>query len=93
MGAAIPWHRDGQPYDLVCLDIMMPHETGISFFTKLRHEKDYQQIPVIIISGVVETEKFNFHSYVSDDSILPPESFMEKPINIKNFIAKIEQLT
>jgi len=78
---------------LICLDIMMPKETGISFYSKLRKDKDFSKIPVMIISGVVESEKFNFYSFVSDKSIPAPECYMEKPINVEKFIKKVKQLT
>ena len=78
---------------LICLDIMMPKETGISFYSKLRKDKKFSNIPVIIISGVVESEKFDFYSFVSDKSIPPPECYMEKPINVEKFIKKVKQLT
>jgi CheY-like chemotaxis protein len=79
--------------NLICLDIMMPRETGISFYSKLRKDKDFSKTPVIIISGVVESEKFNFYSFVSDKSIPVPECYMEKPINVEKFIKKVKQLT
>ena len=79
--------------DLICLDIVMPKETGISFYIKLQKEKEYKNIPVMIISGIIESEKFNFRSYVKDESIPPPGCYMEKPIDIKNFIWNIEQMT
>lgn len=78
---------------LICLDIMMPRETGISFYSKLRKDKKFSKIPVIIISGVVESEKFNIYSFISDKSIPAPECYMEKPINVKKFINKVKQLT
>jgi DNA-binding response OmpR family regulator len=78
---------------LICLDIMMPKETGISFYSKLRKDKKFSKIPVIIISGVVESEKFNIHSFVSDKTIPAPECYMEKPINVEKFIKKVKQLT
>jgi len=78
---------------LICLDIMMPRETGISFYSKLRKDKDLCKTPVIIISGVVESEKFNIHSFVSDKSIPAPECYMEKPINVEKFIKTVKQLT
>jgi CheY-like chemotaxis protein len=80
-------------FNLICLDIVMPNETGISFYIKLQQEKKFKNIPVIIISGIIESEKFNFNSYVKDDSIQPPKCYMEKPINIDNFIKNIELLT
>lgn len=78
---------------LICLDIMMPRETGISFYSKLRKDKDFCKTPVIMISGVVESEKFDIHSFVSDKSIPAPECYMEKPIDVKKFINKVKQLT
>ncbi len=79
--------------DLICLDIVMPNETGISFYIKLQKEKEFKNIPVIIVSGIIESEKFNFRSYVKDESIKPPKCYMEKPVNIKSFIKNIEELT
>ena len=63
--------RQFQP-DLISLDIMMPQETGISFFVKLRQAKDIAFIPVVIISGAVQEKEFNLHSYVDDESIPRP---------------------
>jgi CheY-like chemotaxis protein len=79
--------------DLICLDIVMPKETGISFYIKLQQEKKLKDIPVIIISGIVESDKFNFRSYVKDESVKAPACYLEKPIDIKNLIWNIEQLT
>lgn len=79
--------------NLICLDIVMPGETGISFYSKLRQEKSFCSIPVIIISGIVESEKFDFYSYISDDSIPKPECYIEKPVNVDYFIQKVEELT
>ena len=78
---------------LICLDIMMPRETGISFYSRLRKDEKYCKTPVIIISGVVESEKFNIHSFISDKSISPPEYYMEKPINVEKFLNAVKQLT
>ncbi len=79
--------------DLICLDIVMPNETGISFYMKLQQEKKFRKIPVIIISGIIESEKFDFHSYVKDSSIPAPKCYMEKPLDIKKFIQNIKRLT
>jgi len=83
--------KDIRP-DLICLDIVMPQETGISFYIRLRQEKEFKTIPVIIISGIVEMEKFDFHTYSKNDSIPPPECYMEKPINVDMYIQKVNEL-
>jgi CheY-like chemotaxis protein len=78
--------------DLICLDIMMPKETGISFYSKLRQENSISDIPVIIISGAIESGKFNFHSFVDDKSIPVPDGFLEKPIKVNEFINLVDTL-
>ena len=72
--------------DLICLDIMMPKESGISMYVKIRKDERFKHIPVLIISGVVQEDEFNFRSYVPDKSIPPPNYFFEKPISIARFM-------
>ena len=38
--------------DLVTLDLQMPEETGTGFYKKLARDKDLQDLPVIVISGL-----------------------------------------
>jgi CheY-like chemotaxis protein len=38
--------------DLITLDLQMPEEWGSKFYRRLRKEKDFKDIPVIIISGI-----------------------------------------
>jgi DNA-binding response OmpR family regulator len=83
--------RQFQP-DLISLDIMMPQETGISFYVKLRQAKDIAFIPVIIISGAVQEKEFDLKSFVSDESIPPPEYYLEKPIDVDEFLSVIKKL-
>lgn len=77
--------------DLVCLDIMMPKETGISFYTRLKQDRTYKDIPVIIVSGAVQAADFDIKDFVDDESIPPPEHYIEKPINVEKFIQTIEK--
>lgn len=79
--------------DLICLDIMMPQETGLSFYKKLRQNEEYKKMPVIIISGAIESGKFDFRSYIEDESISAPNLYLEKPIDIDEFIKNINRLT
>ncbi len=78
--------------DLICLDIMMPQETGISFYKKIRQIDNLQKIPVIIISGATPDGEFNFEEYAEGDSIVPPDHFMEKPIVVSDFIKAVNRL-
>ena len=79
--------------DLVCLDIMMPKDSGISMYRELRENILTKHIPVIIISGAEQEQKFNFRTYLPDESIPEPECYMEKPVDVEKYLAMIEQLT
>jgi len=78
--------------DLICLDIMMPKESGISMYRRLKNDPTYKDIPVIIISGVKQENEFDFRSYVPDRTIPAPDCFMEKPIDVDRYIRTIGEL-
>lgn len=77
--------------DLICLDIMMPRETGITFYTRLKQDRAYKDIPVIIVSGAVAEADFDIKNFVDDKSIPPPDCYVEKPIDVDKFIRTIEK--
>jgi CheY-like chemotaxis protein len=79
--------------DLISLDIMMPKESGIAMYIQLKKSQATDNIPVIIVSGVAQDGGFDFRSYVPDESIAEPECFMEKPIDVDEYIKTIQQLT
>lgn len=78
--------------DLVCLDIMMPKKSGISMYIAMKENERFRQVPVIIISGIVEAGEFDFQKFLPDESVPPPEQYLEKPIKIDEFIALIKSL-
>ena len=78
--------------DLVSLDIMMPKESGIAMYQRLKSDQETEGIPVIIVSGVEQAGRFDFRTYVPDESIPEPECFMEKPIDVDEYIRTIREL-
>jgi CheY-like chemotaxis protein len=78
--------------DVICLDIMMPHETGLSQYIRIRENDKLMHVPVIILSGMEKENEFNFSDYVSDKRIPPPDVYMEKPISVDDFITNIQRL-
>lgn len=38
--------------DLILLDLQMPKETGTDLYRKIHRKKDFEKIPVIVISGL-----------------------------------------
>lgn len=80
------------PPRIICLDIMMPKESGVSMYIHLKQNEETRNIPVIVISGVELEGQFDFSSYMPDETLPPPECFMEKPIKVEEFVATIERL-
>jgi two-component system cell cycle response regulator DivK len=78
--------------DLICLDVMMPHKLGLTMYLKMKKEVKFQDLPVLIISGVTSEAEFEFRKLVPDESIPPPEEYIEKPINRKQFLDCITRL-
>ena len=78
--------------DLICLDIMMPKQSGISVYSKIRKDKRTSTIPVIILTGIEKGDDFDFHEWVGDDDLAPPEQFLEKPIKVSAFLETVEKL-
>jgi DNA-binding response OmpR family regulator len=78
-----------QSPDLICLDIMMPKKSGISIYRSIRAGANTCTIPVIILTGIEKGDSFDFHTWVGDDQIPPPELFMEKPIQVAGFLESV----
>ncbi len=78
--------------DLLCLDIMMPQELGLTMYEKIKKEPEFANTPVIIISGVVSEEDFEFRKLIPDKSIPPPQEYVEKPINRSEFLKIVARL-
>ncbi|HDS00998.1 MAG TPA: response regulator [candidate division Zixibacteria bacterium] len=78
--------------DLICLDIMMPKQSGISVYRQMREDKKTCNIPVIILTGIEKGDDFDFHAWVGDDELPPPEQFLEKPIKVSAFLETIGKI-
>ncbi len=78
--------------DLISLDIMMPHETGMSFYLKLKKSREYKHIPVIVISGAVQQKEFCIEDFAPGETVPPPEAYLEKPIDVDLFLLTVNKL-
>ena len=80
---------------LVCLDITMPHASGIQFYRDLKENPELQAIPVVIITAVTGYggDPDGLKKFLNTRRHLPPpEGYFPKPIDKSEFIAKIKQL-
>lgn len=77
--------------DLVCIDILMPRETGYSLCRKIKKDESLNSIPVVIITGMSIQDE-NTRSGPGSYGDLKPDGYIEKPIDISQFITTIKEL-
>lgn len=84
--------KERRPYDLVCLDIMMPKVDGVRVLKTIRSlEKENvitpeNRVKVIMITALGETE------YVQQAFAIGCEAYAAKPIDTEKFVQVIERL-
>ena len=81
------------PPDLIILDVMMdtPRE-GFVFSRKIKSNPDTKDIPIIMITSVKDKVGIDFKSVAGDDSWLPVEDFLDKPVQPDVLIEKVAGL-
>ncbi|MBI5117053.1 response regulator [Candidatus Poribacteria bacterium] len=73
--------------DLVCLDILMPEQTGFSLYRKIKEDKSLKGVRILIISALsMEQEMARI------GSALKPDGYIEKPVDISLFITTVQRL-
>jgi DNA-binding response OmpR family regulator len=70
--------------DLILLDLMMPVMTGLEVCQEIRA---FSQVPIIVVSAVGDRAR------VGNVLSAGANAFMEKPVIIKDLIAKIDEVT
>ena len=84
-----------QPPNLICLDVLMPEESGMSLYQKLRTDPALKHVPVLIISGMSFSKDLQQIEYrdLPDGTVIPePEGVAEKPIDIDQFMAMVQRV-
>jgi CheY-like chemotaxis protein len=71
--------------DVILLDIMMPDMNGWEVFDKLRANKDWKNIPVVILTARSDGFAEQAGGLIADD-------FIEKPIDIKELKTRIDNV-
>lgn len=78
--------------DLICLDIMMPGESGLTLLTRLRENQVTCNIPVIILSGVTPESGIDVENMLTPKKDPDLDIFMEKPLNMEDFGRRLDAL-
>jgi CheY-like chemotaxis protein len=76
--------------DLIILDVMMDYiSEGFDVARKLRSDEDTTAIPILMLTGV--DQMYNYRMEV-DESWVPCDRYMEKPVEPERLLAEIESL-
>jgi len=83
-----------QQPDLITLDLVLPGETGIKLFRRLRSSQNWKDIPIIIITGVdsATNKEISYKSFLKGVKLKPPEAYIEKPIEQQRLLNAIEKI-
>jgi CheY-like chemotaxis protein len=83
---------DEDPPDLICLDLMMPIQSGVSLFQHLGRDESRRGIPVIIISGMNEEAMSNLAEGIGGiGGISERLRFLNKPVNLNQLLRAIHE--
>jgi CheY-like chemotaxis protein len=92
---ALEMAREERP-ELICLDIMMPKRSGISLYEDIKGDSSLRRTPVMFISAYNHIEDLRdpvtFRKMIPDDTIEQPETCMEKPIKVSEFLKAVDDL-
>ena len=75
--------------NLIVLDVMMTHQTeGFNVSREIRNNAETKEIPLIMVSSVNDTVPWKFEP---DETWLPVDSFIEKPISPERLLDEIRK--
>ena len=87
----LKWLEKGLQTDLIIMDVQMPHLNGWDLIQNLKVSLYYQDIPVLILSGIEKTqEKIKFLEAGAEDYMIKPFSPEELKVRINNIFKRTE---
>jgi len=84
--------REAKP-DLIILDVMMrTSQEGFQLSRDLKHNAQYKDIPILMLTGVQQKTGLDFKPAAGDESWLPVEEFLDKPVKPQVLLEKVADL-
>lgn len=73
-------------FDLMIVDLMLPDQTGWQLAQRIRTDPNHTRVPIIILSGLIESEGGRENALDQGDYYLP------KPFDREVLLEKVKQL-
>lgn len=79
--------------DLIILDVMMrTSQEGFEFSREIKQDGQLKDIPILMLTGVKEKKGIDFKSAAGDESWLPVQAFLDKPVKPDVLIERVQDL-
>jgi len=79
--------------DLIILDVMMDtQDEGFLLSRELKKNHKYKHIPILMITSVKEKTGIDFETAAGDETWLPVEGYLNKPVKPEVLLEKVRTL-
>jgi CheY-like chemotaxis protein len=79
--------------DLIILDVMMnTFREGFLLSRELKKDPNYKHIPILIVTSVKKKTGIDFETAAGDETWLPVEGFLNKPVEPEVLLGKVRNL-
>ncbi len=79
--------------DVVLLDLMMPEEGGLHLLVAIRKNRELEDLPVVIVSGIQDKLTADYHAFLERFKHYRPDAYLDKPVNPDELVATLDRLT
>jgi DNA-binding response OmpR family regulator len=84
--------KKNQPH-LIILDVIMDAvDEGFTLCRELKKDPGYSKIPILMITSVKDKSGIDFKPEVGDESWLPANEFLDKPVEPAMLLKKVKAL-
>jgi len=79
--------------DVIILDVMMESDhSGFDLCRELKRDPHTKAIPILMLTAVDQKYPLNFASAAGDESWLPVEAFIDKPVEAHVLVERVKKL-
>ncbi len=84
-----------EPHEVLVLDVMFPEDAAAGFHLaqEIRKHEKLTMLPILILSAINTKFPMGFGPGDIDETWMPVQDFLEKPIDFDVLSAKVEKLT
>jgi len=72
--------------------MMRTSQEGFELSRELKQNKKYKDIPILMLTGVKQKTGLDFKTTAGDESWLPVDEYLDKPVKPDVLLAKVEEL-